>query len=132
MDSDLERARVEQLLRRLRGGIASDAEREELALYGVEIPAPDGLDACGPQPSPDQQWMERVEADERIDAAESSAWARAERGIGATLLIGGGLAGLVAPAAVLVSLVGAGVLIASVVRIKIKTLGQDPYEDIKR
>ncbi len=132
MDNDLERARAELLLRRVRGGLATDAEREELVLLGVRPPDTTGLDACGPQTTDDERWLMRHEADERLQNAETTAWTRAERRVGMALLVGGAFAAFAFPFAALASVAGGALLAVSVLRVKLQTLGQDPYEDIER
>jgi len=130
--SDLERARVDALLRRARGGIATDAEKEELILHGVDVPEVVGVDTGGVQTPDDRNWMQRSEADEHMIAAESTPLVRTERAAGVGLLVGGMVFGFVFPPAILASLAGAGLLTWSVVRVKLQTLGQDPYKDIER
>ncbi len=130
--NDLERARVDALWRRARGGIATDAEKEELLLYGVDIPEVVGVDTGGPQTVDDQNWMQRSEADAQMIAAESTSSVRTERAAGVGLLVGGTVFGFVFPPAILVALAGAGLLTWSVLRVKLQTLGQDPYKDIER
>ena len=132
VESDLERARVEELLRKVRGGVATDAEREELVLHGVNLPESTGLEQVGPQASADERWMVRHLADEQLAAKESTPWVRGERGVGMTLLVGGMVGAVFTPVAGIVSLAGLGILAASVLRVKLTTLGQDPYEDIKK
>ncbi|MEM7676866.1 MAG: hypothetical protein AAF449_12755 [Myxococcota bacterium] len=130
--SDLERARVDVLLRRARGGIATDAEKEELLLHGVEVPEVVGVDTKVQQTAEDLNWMRRSEADERMIAVESTALVRTERTTGIGLLVGGTLGTFVFPLAIYAAMAGAGLLVWSVLRVKLLTLGRDPYEDIER
>ena len=128
-----EQERVAELIRQVREGRATDAEREELALYGEESAECKALIVrAQEQGELGKGWLARYEADRRIVDVENTRLARAERKVGAGLIVGGVAASFVAPPLAFVMLgVGAGLLTWSVVRVAIKNAGKDPYEDVE-
>lgn len=133
MASDLERKRIEALLRRVRSGVASDADREELVLHGVDIPDPATAVPVSLQTGDDARWMDRVYADEKLLAAERTPWTRAERRVGVAMVLGGAAGAFMSPpVGTIVAVAGGALLFASVLRVKLLTLGKDPYDEIKR
>lgn len=130
---DPEEKRRTELALAVRNGVATDAEKEELALYGEDDPE---IQALVKQVEDDREiggtWLARAEADRRLVAEENSPITRAEQRVGVGLMVGGGIAGFFFPPALLVMLVGAGVLTLSVLRVKLKTAGDDPYDDVEQ
>ncbi len=128
-----EEKRLAELTSALREGVATDAEREELVLYEQENPE---VQALVVQANRDREiggtWLARAEADRRMRAAENSPLTQAEQRIGVGLMVGGGILGFFFPAAFLGVVLGGSVLVVSVLRVKIATAGDDPYEDVEQ
>ncbi len=128
---DPEEKRRTELALAVREGIATDAEKEELALYGEDDPEIQALVLqVEEQRSVGGKWLARAEADRRMVAEENSPLSRAEQQVGVGLMVAGGITGFFFPPALLVALVGAGILVGSVLRVKFKTFGKDPYDDV--
>lgn len=128
-----EEKRVAELSRAVRSGVATEAEKEELALYSDGAPEVQALVAqVEEQRAIGGNWLVRAEADRRMVAAENSPLTLAEQRVGVGLMVGGGIGGLFFPPAFFAMLVGAGVLTLSVLRVKLKTAGNDPYDDVER
>jgi hypothetical protein len=133
-DSDPERARIGALLDAVRHGRATDAERTELALYEEEHP---DLGARVHRTEQEQQlgegWLERIDADDRLQAAENAPLVTAERFVGAGLAFGGyALAVVVPPVGAAMMVAGMGMLVWSFVRVRVKNLANDPYRRVKK
>jgi ferric-dicitrate binding protein FerR (iron transport regulator) len=134
-DSDREpqRRRLHELLGRVRDGTASEAEREELALY-----AEDDEDVAEAVARAERErelggtWLARAEADRRIEAAGKTRFVKAERAVGAALTIGGTLGAFIAPPLGLAALAGLGILGLSALRVHLKSATKDPYRDIDK
>jgi hypothetical protein len=131
---DPERARVEALVLLVGRGEASEAEREELALYAEHDPAIlTRVKAIHQDRATGGAWLDRIEADHRLQAVETSRRTRLERVTGLGLLAAGILGAFAHPivgaAGIALGLV---VLTWSVLRVRIGTLGDDPYKDVKR
>lgn len=131
---DPEEKRVAELTSAVRGGVATEAEKEELVLYSEDDAEVLALvKQVDEQREVGGQWLARAEADRRMVAAENSPLSKLEQRVGVGLMVGGGLTGfLFFPPALLVMLVGAGVLTLSVLRVKLKTAGDDPYDDVEQ
>ncbi|MCP4444149.1 MAG: hypothetical protein GY811_02225 [Myxococcales bacterium] len=128
-----EEKRVAELTLAVREGVATDAEEEELALYSDENPEIQALvRRVEEEREVGGEWLARAKADRRMVASENSPLSLLEQRVGVGLMVGGGIAGFFFPPALLVMLVGAGVLSLSVLRVKLKTAGKDPYEDVER
>ena len=131
---DPEEARVGELLQRVRADQASDAEREELALYVADRPE------LAPRVQQQQQaaqlggtWLARVEADRKLAEAESTPLVKAERGLGLAMTIGGFALLPVMPAASVIGMLGGAALLTwSYTRVRLKTFKDDPYRDIDK
>jgi hypothetical protein len=131
--TDPESARIEELARAVREGRASEAEREELAIYADAHPQAGALvrrleeeDAVG------GEWLARTQADNRLIAAENTEWTRKERALGVGLTAAGLIGSIFFPPAGIAAVAGVLVLTVSVLRVKLKTAGQDPYSKIER
>ncbi len=130
---DPEEKRLAELTQAVRAGAATEAEKQELALYGDTAPEVRALVAqVEEQREVGGTWLERAEADRRMVAAENTPLTKAEQNVGVGLMVGGGIGGFFFPPALLVMLVGAGVLTLSVLRVKLKTAGNDPYDDVEQ
>ncbi len=117
----------------VQSGVATEAEKQELVLYGEEAPEARALVAkVDEQRAVGGDWLARAEADRRLVRRENSELTKAEQRIGVGLMVGGGIGGFFFPPAILVMLVGAGVLTPPVLRVKLKTAGEDPYDDVER
>ncbi len=127
-----EEKRLQELTSAVREGVATEAEKEELVLYGQENPE---VQALVVQADREREiggnWLARAEADRRMRAAENSPLTQAEQRIGVGLMVGGGILGFFFPAAFLGVVLGGSVLVVSVLRVKIATAGDDPYEDVE-
>lgn len=130
---DPEAERVGELARLVREGRATEAEREELALYAEES---DQVQALVKRADHESEvgsgWLARAEADRRMTEAETTPFTRTERRVGVALMVTGGLGTFLFPPAVLAAIAGGAILTWSVLRVKVKTLGKDPYKDIKQ
>jgi hypothetical protein len=130
---DPEEKRRTELTLAVRDGVATDAEKEELALYGEDDPEVQALvQQVEDQRAVGGQWLARAEADRRMVAAENSPGVQLEQRVGVGLMVGGGITGFFFPPALLVMLAGAGILTFSVLRTKLKTTGDDPYDDVEQ
>jgi len=128
-----EEERLRELTSAVRSGIATEAEKEELALYGEDDERVEALvRQVDQQREVGGTWLARAEADRRMVAAENSPLAKMEQRIGVGLMVGGGIAGFFFPVAFFGLLLGAGVLTLSVLRVKLKTAGNDPYDDVEQ
>ncbi len=129
-----EEKRLAELTSAVRDGVATEAEKEELVLYSDDDPEVLALvKQVDEQREVGGKWLARAEADRRMVAAENSPLSQIEQRVGVGLMVGGGLTGfLFFPPALLVMLVGAGVLTLSVLRVKLKTAGEDPYDDVEQ
>jgi hypothetical protein len=132
-DLDPERARIDELARRVREGIATDAEREELALYAGEG---GDLALVATRAEADARlggrWIARVEADRRLEAVEKTPFVVAERAVGMALAVTGVLGALFVPALGFAAVAGFGILGFSVLRVRVRTASRDPYKDIEK
>ena len=128
-----EEKRLQELTTAVQSGVATEAEKEELALYIEDNPDVEALvRRAAHEREVGGQWLARAEADRRMVAMENSPETQLEQRVGVSLLVGGGIAGFFFPVALLLALVGAGMLSISVLRVKLKTLGKDPYDDVER
>jgi len=128
-----EQERLLQLTRRVREGSATEAEREELALYANESPENQAL-AVRVQRDGElgHGWIDRYAADRELVAEEESPLSLAERKVGVGLVVAGAVSALfVPPVGVAAVGLGAGLLAWSVVRVALKNRGKDPYGDIQ-
>jgi hypothetical protein len=133
LDRDPERARIDELIDRVRLGTASDVEREELALYGEDRPELAAeIERAEKERELGGAWLARNEADRQSGAAHDSALARAERAIGSTLAIGGTIGALFSPALGIAALAGLGLLGFSALRVHVKASTKDPYKGVKQ
>jgi hypothetical protein len=128
-----EAERIAELARAVREGRASEAEREEIALYGEAHPQAKELavriekeEALG------GDWLARAQADERLAAVENTPFTRAERALGVALVAGGVVGSFFFPPAAAAIVLGGVVLGVSVLRVKLRTVGQDPYSKIQK
>lgn len=130
---DPEKERIAELARRLRSGEATGVEREELALYVDDEPQ---LQALVKRAEADQElggsWLARAEADARLVEAEKTPLTLAERRVGVSLMVGGGIGAFFFAPAAIGLVAGAALLTWSVLRVKVKTMDKDPYEDIEQ
>lgn len=134
MTQDPEARRIEELLAKQRAGEASAAESEELALYAREHPALAGrIEQMDRERELGGGWLARVEADSKLQAAETSPRVRLERGLGLGLMVGGFAFTMLAPVVGLAA-VGTGVLLLlySFVRARLATHRSDPYKDVAK
>ena len=131
---DPEARRIDELVLRVGKGEASAAEREELALYADQDPTiRDRVASVRQDRAVGGAWLERVESDERLQKAESSRGTKIERGAGLALMAGGMLGTLAHPLVGVAALtLGLAVLTWSFVRVRLGTLKDDPYKDVKR
>ena len=133
MEEDPERRRIAELARRVREGLADDAEREELAMYAEREPEVVALVQRSEQEAElGGAWLARSTADDRLAALERTRLTRAERGAGVALVVGGVIGGLIFPPAAFAILPGAALLLFSVLRVKAQSVGKDPYDQIER
>jgi ferric-dicitrate binding protein FerR (iron transport regulator) len=133
IDRDPERDRIDELLDRVREGTASDADREELTLYGEDRPdLAIEIERAEQERQLGGEWLARSAADRRNEAAHDSPLARAERALGSTLAIGGTIGALFSPALGLAALAGLGLLGFSALRVHVKTSTKDPYKGVKQ
>lgn len=131
--SSPEEQRVAELIRLVREGAATEAEKEELALYGEESEQSKALILrAQEQGELGKGWLQRYEADRRLVGVEDAWLARTERKAGVGLVVVGTVGAFVVPPVGLLALgLGAGLLAWSVVRVAIKNAGKDPYEDVE-
>lgn len=131
---DPEAARIEELLAAVARGEASDADREELALYTASNPdLPARIRDSARTGELGEGWLARVEGDNRVQLTEQSTVTRVERGAGLALVLGGMGLSLLAPGVGAVGIVaGFGVLLYSFARVRLKTHRDDPYKDVNR
>ena len=131
---DPEAARVDELIASHRHGRATEAESEELALYVRERPAlREKVDRAAREGALGEGWLARVEKDHQVQRVENSGRAKAERGIGAVLVIGGYLLTMLSPAGGGIAIAaGMSLLLYSIIRTRLATRGTDPYEDVVR
>jgi hypothetical protein len=134
MTNDPEKERVEQLLGRSRTGEATEAEREELELYAKEQPEVRALVEKSQRESElGEGWLQRVEADDKLQALGASRRVRLERGLGLGLLVAGFGLNLIAPAIGGIAMgTGTLVLLYSFVRARLAEQKSDPYKDVLR
>ncbi|GEM_PF-2413812 len=127
-----EERRVKELAAAIKGGVASEAEKEEIALYLEQSPALSHLVAqVERERDVGGTWLARAEADRRLDAQEKTPWSRLERKVGTGLVFFGGALGLIFPPAWLLSILGMAMISWSVIRVKLNTLKDDPYDDVE-
>ena len=133
-EGDPEARRVAELLRRVRSEQVTDAEREELALYVEERPElARRIEEEHQRRQLGGTWLARVEADQRLAAAESTPLVTAERGLGLVMTIGGFALMPMLPAVSLIGMIGGvGLLTWSFTRVRLKTYKHDPYRDIDK
>ncbi|MEO0324060.1 MAG: hypothetical protein AAF447_13955 [Myxococcota bacterium] len=131
--SSPEDRRVAELAQRVREDVATDAEREELALYEAESEQVQVLAVRAREESElGRGWLARYAGDRRLVALENSRVVRAERAVGVALVTGGFFATLVVPVVgVPLLIAGAAVLGWSVIRIAARTAGRDPYDEVE-
>ena len=134
VNEDPEQARALELARLVGRQAAGDPEREELALLLQDradlrplVEAETRRTALG------SGWLDRVEADERLQRAEATPAVRVERGAGLGLLaLGFAVTPFVPVLGGPAMMLGSGVLLWSFVRVKLKTLKDDPYRKVNR
>ncbi len=132
-DRDPERARIRELLERVRAGAIDDAEREELSLYADSRPdVAEAWSRAEDEAGLGGEWLVRVQADRRNEAAGRSKLAVAERTVGSTLAVGGAVGALFVPALGLAALAGLGILGLSALRVHVTTSIKDPYRDVEK
>jgi len=134
MTKDPEKERIEQLRVRTRTGEATEAEHEELELYAKSQPEVRALvDRSQRERALGEGWLQRVEADEKLQALGASPRVRLERGLGLGLLVAGFGLNLIVPAVGGIAM-GSGllVLLYSFVRARIAEQKSDPYKDVHR
>jgi ferric-dicitrate binding protein FerR (iron transport regulator) len=134
MTNDPEHERIEELLGRSRTGEATEAEREELELYVKSQPELRALvERSQRERELGEGWLQRVEADEKLQALGASPRVRLERGLGLGLLVAGFGLNLVAPAVGGIAM-GTGVLVLlySFLRARFAEQKSDPYKDVLR
>lgn len=137
-EHDPEADRIAELMTRTRAGGATEAEREELAMYLED--RPDLARRIAEQHRESQRkvelggtWLARVDADRRLAEAESTPLVKAERGLGLGLTIAGFALTPFAPLLSVIGLVsGAGLLTWSFTRVRLATYKDDPYRDVKK
>ncbi len=129
-----ETRRVRELLEREGLGTATEAERQELALYCAEHPELAGeVDKMAEQARLGGAWLQRLDADAKIAKVEHGRLARVEQGAGVALTFGGMALTFVAPVAgTVIVLLGLALTIWSVVRVRLQTFRDDPYRKVKR
>ena len=133
--SDPESARLDELVRRLVRGEASEAERAEIELYAERDPGVvQRIERARKIEQLGGAWLARVEANAEIERAERSTWTRTERGVGVGLLLAGWGATFAGAAIVGGGLLAAGAatLLFSFVRGAIHAARKDPYRDVRR
>lgn len=141
-ERDPEAERVAELMTRTQGGTASDAEKEELAMYLEDRPdlaARIAASVAEKRREDERQaelggtWLARVDADRRLAEAESTPLVRAERGLGLGLTIAGFALSPFTPVLSMVGLIGGiGLLTWSFTRVRLSTYKDDPYKDIDK
>ncbi len=131
---DPEDARIEELLARVARHEATDAEREELAMYEAERPdLPARIQERARARELGGEWMARIEGDHRVQRHEQARTTRVERTAGLAMILGGMALGFLAPTAGTVGIVGGfAVLMYSFVRVRLRTHRDDPYKDVNR
>ncbi len=129
-----EAARVQALLDRQGLKTATEAEREELAIYVAEHPElADEAARRAEQARLGGAWLERLDADAKIAQVEESRVTKLEQGLGLALFFGGTALAFAAPVAGTVAmLLGLALTIWSVVRVRLSTYRDDPYRKVKR
>lgn len=142
VESDPEATRVAELLTRTQSGTASEAEREELAMYLEDRPdlaariarrVAAEREQAARQAELGGTWLARVDADRRLAEAESTPWVKAERGVGLGLTIAGFALTPFSPVLSMVGLIGGvGLLTWSFTRIRLATYKDDPYRDVDK
>lgn len=132
--ADPELARIDELLAAVARSEATEAEREELAMYAADHPdLPARIEATTRAGDLGRGWLARVERDDRLQLHERTRTVRAERGVGLALILSGMAAGFVSPTLGTVGIVGGfAVLLYSFLRLRIKTHRDDPYKDVQR
>ena len=133
MEEDPEKQRIDELVAKVGRQEASDAEREELALYAADNPEIEHrLTAEAESARLGRGWLERVEADRRLKNREATRFIKVERGVGLALVIGGTALGFVGSIAGPIAVMGGiGLLAWSFARTRLATYKDDPYKDIK-
>ena len=133
MSEDPQQQRIGELVAKIARDDASEAEREELALYIEDNPDVEGrLRDEARTAGLGKGWLERVEADRRLQRKETSGFVKAERGVGLAATVGGvALAMAGSTVAPFVVIGGLGVLTWSFVRVRLKTFKDDPYKDVR-
>jgi len=125
---------MHELARASAEGRASEAEREELALYVPDEPERRVLvERARAQQQLGDGWLARVEADDALAAADRHRTVRLERGLGVGLLLAGLVAAPFAPVfAVVATAAGGTAIVASLLRARWLAGQRDPYRDIER
>lgn len=132
-DADPEHLRLNELATAVREGRASEAEREELRMYAHGSEEARALVRRVEQDAAlGGSWLARSEADHRLAAVEKTPFTLAERSVGVGLVAAGVIGSFFFPPAALAILAGGLVLGISVLRVKAKTIGQDPYSNIDK
>jgi hypothetical protein len=131
---DPDEQRLHELARASADGRASEAEREELALYVPDEPQRRALvERARAQQQLGDGWLARVEADDALAAADRHGSVRLERGLGVGLLLAGLVASPFAPVfAVVATAAGGTAIVASLLRARWLAGLRDPYRDIER
>jgi hypothetical protein len=132
--SDPERRRLDELVALATAGTASEADRAELELYLDDHPELRAeIEAASVEGKPDQKWLARIAADERVHRLERRRGVVVERVVAGALLVGGFLLGPVLPVlAPVAALTGAGLLVWSFVALRFRELREDPYRNIDK
>ncbi len=133
-DPDPETRRMKELVLAASRGEASPSEREELSLYAEQNPELLGrVESAARDRELGGGWLDRIEADDRLQRTESHKRTKLERGVGLALLGGGIVAGFALPiAGATAATLGLGLLLWSFVRVRLSTLKDDPYKNVKR
>lgn len=136
MEPDPELARIDELGVLVQQGKAGEPELEELALYAESNAKAAALvRVVSRHQEVGGEWLARTQADNRLAAAEKTPFTLAERSLGVALVGGGAIASFFLPFAgvgTVAILAGAVILGVSVLRVKLKTAGQDPYAKIEK
>lgn len=141
-DDDPQVQRIAELMERTQSGAATDAEREELAMYLEDRPdvarriaqrVTEKRAQAQRQAELGGTWLARVDADQRLAAAESTPLVKAERGLGMGLTIAGFALTPFSPVLSVIGLVGGiGLLTWSFTRVRLATYKDDPYRDVDK